>query len=68
MYHSRHIYIERSFFEENLEAVLRKEVEYNQMIYLNKVMRGIEESKNKGNQIIFVDYYNVAGDNGRMKE
>lgn len=38
------------------------------MIYLNKVMRGIEESKNRGNQIIFVDYYNVAGDNGRMKE
>ena len=32
------------------------------MDYLNKVMQGIEESKNKGNQVIFVDYYDVGGD------
>ena len=61
-FQARHVYIERGFFEENLVSALRKENQYYQMDYLNKVMQGIEESKNKGNQVIFVDYYDVGGD------
>lgn len=38
------------------------------MTYLDKVMQGIEEGKSKGNQIIFIDYYDVGGEGGKMKD
>ena len=48
--------------------ILKRENQYHQLVYLNRVIECIELRKREGAQIIFADYYNPAGEDQAMKD
>jgi hypothetical protein len=55
-YADRHhsLYIEQAYFDSNIERLLSKEAQYQQLRYLEKVLKEIDERK-EGTSVIFVD-------------